>query len=436
MVLRHRATCWLAGLSLGTALIAGNVQPLFGQPKNDPLERAKALREIADQKADTDIRQIISEAEKLAKSNPDVAVQRLKRALVSLDLAVSISPQKRNELVRLIQNKVRDVETAAKEPAIGTAREKNPAIKKFDEYVKEAAEVKKGIAEVEEAHAKNQYEVARQKIAELAVAYPNNPAVIALQSQGTFGDRAADAKQLAAEQSRRVVYALNSVQRSALPPATETVEFPKNWAELVKRRADAEIELSPEDEAILRALETRIGNGLKDAPFLETVQTLSNAIDKEIYLDRGSLEDAGLDLQRAVTMPGNVPARTALRAILQAQGLTFVVKDQIIQVVTLERARDLQITRAYYMGELVQVSGPLPGGAVMWGPYLDFQQTMNNANMIMKSITESIDPLIWKEKGGPATITFHYPSMSMIVRAPAEVHSSFSGKLSKSGKSD
>jgi len=76
----------------------------------------------------------------------------------------------------------------------------------------------------------------------------------------------------------------------------------------------------------------------------------------------------------------------------------------------------------------VQSTGPF-GGAPQWGPFLDFQQTMANVEVIMKSITKSIDPLSWKENGGAGTVTFHYPSMSIIVRASAEVHASLGAKM-------
>ena len=56
---------------------------------------------------------------------------------------------------------------------------------------------------------------------------------------------------------------------------------------------------------------------------------------------------------------------------------------------------------------------------------------MNKAQIIVDSITKSIDPLTWKEKGGPSTVTFHYPSMSLIIRAPSEVHSDLGRSLGK-----
>ena len=220
------------------------------------------------------------------------------------------------------------------------------------------------------------------------------------------------------------------MQESAIPPRGDIV-FPKDWKEKTERRRKMfEVKLSPEEESILQALEKKIGQGVKDAPFEETVQQLSNIIEKPIYLDKKSLEEAGLDMRRPVTMPGAVTARTALRAILQSQGLTYIVKDKVIQVVTLERAKETLVTRAYYLGDVISLSGPF-GGAVTWGPIIDFQSTMQNAKLIVDSIQGSVDPLIWNTptNRGPASIIFHAPSMSLIVRAPAEVHATLGSKL-------
>ena len=99
-------------------------------------------------------------------------------------------------------------------------------------------------------------------------------------------------------------------------------------------------------------------------------------------------------------------------------------------MVTVEKARDMLVTRVDYLGDLVQGVGPL-GGAPQWGTFLDFQQTMSNVETVVKSITASIDPLSWKERGGPGTVTLHYPSMSIIVRASAEVHASLGAKIGR-----
>lgn len=85
------------------------------------------------------------------------------------------------------------------------------------------------------------------------------------------------------------------------------------------------------------------------------------------------------------------------------------------------------VTRVYYLGDLAKGVGPF--GAVQWGPNLNLQQTLANADTIVKAIKQSVDPMCWKENGGPCTITFHYPSMAIIVKASAEVHSSLGSAL-------
>jgi hypothetical protein len=397
--------------------------------QESPIDRAKALRQVADQKAEADLKGRLAEAEKLAKIDPAKAARRVKDAIRSLDLSVEISSEKRVDLVKLAEASLAVIEGKAVPDPV--AKLKKEELQKLEEAARlEAKEVREGVAAIERLHTLNQIPEANKKVAELARKYPNNPSTLVLTGQMAIGDKLAMARELAREQAEGFVYALNSVQESAIPPQGDIV-FPKDWKEKTElRRKMFEVKLSPEEESILQALEKKIGQAVKDAPFEETVQQLSTTIDKPIYLDKKSLEEAGLDMRRPVAMPGGVTARTALRAILQSQGLTYIIKDKVIQVVTLERAKETLVTRAYYLGDVISLSGPF-GGAVTWGPVIDFQSTMQNAKLIVDSIQASVDPLIWNTptNRGPASIIFHAPSMSLIVRAPAEVHATLGSKL-------
>jgi hypothetical protein len=116
--------------------------------------------------------------------------------------------------------------------------------------------------------------------------------------------------------------------------------------------------------------------------------------------------------------------------VLGAQGLTFVVKDETIQIVTVDRAKSMLTTRVYYLGDLVQGVGQF--GGIQWGPFLNAQQTQANVAALIDMI-KKIDPLSWNgEAGGPGSITYSAATQSIIVRNSAEVHhalsSAFSGK--------
>ena len=73
--------------------------------------------------------------------------------------------------------------------------------------------------------------------------------------------------------------------------------------------------LGPEEKAVLRSLETKVEKSLKGIPFDEAIQALSTLINQNIYLDKQSLEDLGVDTRKPVEVPANIDARSVLRAV-------------------------------------------------------------------------------------------------------------------------
>ena len=160
------------------------------------------------------------------------------------------------------------------------------------------------------------------------------------------------------------------------------------------------------------------------------MQLLSTAIDQKIYVDTKSLEARGVNLDDKVDVPGGVSARSSLRIMLQSKGLTFVLRENVIQVVTVEDAKKQCVSRAYDVRDLVS-NGAIVGNVGPWGAYLDYQATANNAQIIIDAIKKGVEPSAWEESGGVGNITFHHGTMSLIVRAPSEVHADLYRKMYK-----
>ena len=178
---------------------------------------------------------------------------------------------------------------------------------------------------------------------------------------------------------------------------------------------------------MLEALDAPVTISLADQPLKYVLEELSTKMGQELHIDQKSLTEMSIDLQKPSTIEARgVSARTVLRQVLGAEGLTFLVKDQIIQVMTVEKARDQLATKVYYLGDLVQGVGPF-AGPFTWGPVIDFEQTQANVRVVVEAIKTSIDPEVWKN--GYASINFHLPSMSLVVRAPSEVHAALGSKL-------
>ncbi len=427
----HRFAAVLMGLGLfGTLSLA---QP--PRQSLDPIGEARAREKITDQKAESDVKTAIQDAERQAKSNKAKAVQTLKTAQSGIDVSASLSSETRKTLTEMITAKIALIE--GRPLPMDNGYKADPAIAAIKNDKKTASEhfsaelkvVNDGIQKIVKLKKDGRDKEAEQEIAALGKSYPNNPAVIRLQEQDGFGSRVEDAKEFARQQDKRITLALNDVARSSLP-AIGDIEFPKDWKERTKNRV-TQIKLSEKEKKIIEALNKPVTIDWNGKMLEEALQELSNLMDQNLFIDKKSLTDLGLDLSKSVTLQARgVSARTALRQILAAQGLTFVVKDEAIQVVTVEKARDMLVTRAYYLGDLAQGIGPF--GNLAAGPLLNFQNTMQNVDVILKSIQSSVDPLCWRPNG-PCSITFHFPSMSIIVRASAEVHSSL-GSTFNGGK--
>src|SRR5437764_2245052 len=104
----------------------------------------------------------------------------------------------------------------------------------------------------------------------------------------------------------------------------------------------------------IEALDKPVTISANDKPLDYVLQELSTAMDQKLFIDERSLIDLGIDLKKLSSLEARgISARNALRSVLAAQGLTFVIKGELIQVLTVEKAREALATRAYYLGDIV-----------------------------------------------------------------------------------
>src|SRR5262249_42692346 len=146
--------------------------------------RAQAAQQVADQKAEAHIRDVLAAVDKTAKASPTTAVKQLKEAIRGLDISVEISSAKREELVKQLQTRIDILEGRAT-----TAQKKNVTPKTREEAVAEAKDIRDTVLDIEKLYAANRTLEARTKAEALARKYPNNPAAIYLTGQGLLQDR-------------------------------------------------------------------------------------------------------------------------------------------------------------------------------------------------------------------------------------------------------
>jgi hypothetical protein len=412
-----------AGLCLFNSSASGQ-----GNPK-DLLNRAQSDQAALTSRLDGKMRDALAEARKLQATSPVRAANALKLAIGQLDDPL-VPAAFRSEWTTQMTAQIRAIESGRK---VADPVDVNPVKREIkDARVKEAKSIQEEYYDVRRsvdtisALIKAGATVQAQKEADaLAKRYPNNPVVITMNDNIAWNQRLADAKDYVEAQKQGYLLAMRNVDRAAIPPK-EDLEFD---AEYFKRISKLRMkpELTKKETAILKALDAPITLGFKDTPFEDIIKFISTQMGTPILLDKAALAEAMLQSNTAVSvnLPPSVATRTALRKLLQEHGLTFVIKEETLQIVTMQQAKSMMVTRVYPIGDIVRMVGPL-GGAVTFGPWMDAMATQEAAKQIVQMV-QQIDPNSWKEAGGNGTIAFHWPTLSLIVRQTTEVHAKLGG---------
>ena len=139
-----------------------------------------------------------------------------------------------------------------------------------------------------------------------------------------------------------------------------------------------------------------------------------------IIIDPASLQDANIDYEADTVefKVEKVSVRTILKKVLGDKGLTYIIKEGAIQVMTPKRASEHTVTRSYDIADLVAPSTQMQG---RFGPLMGQMQRQQNAQMLANMIASTIEPSYW-QPNGPGVIQYYAPTQSLIIRASAEMH--------------
>jgi hypothetical protein len=113
----------------------------------------------------------------------------------------------------------------------------------------------------------------------------------------------------------------------------------------------------------------------------------------------------------------NVAGRTVLRKILGDAGLTYIIKDEAIQIVSPQTAKEMMVTRVYSISDLTT--------SRIGGTGLGALETLKNVATIIELIEDSVDPQSWRKNGGNGTIRYDAVSQALIVKQSAEFHAMY-----------
>ncbi len=390
----------------------------------DPLEDAKQRREIAIQQIESEVRDAVREANQLARANPEAGIARLKQLLETIDEDTALTPERRDALKAMAKGRIRNLETEVArrttrgvDDAQARARRGDPAPRSDD-----SNRLNRGLQDVQALRAAGRTAEANQLQNDLARRFPGSAATTASRIISERSDYVASGRSSRDDVAKGFQGVLREVDRSSIPEAGDYV-LPADWKTRVAKRSEGP-KLTPEEKATLKALASPIKVELKDTPLSGVIDYLQTATGVTIVADKKTLEAAGSSYESPISVNfKRASLRTVLKKVLADVGLTYIVKDAAIKVVTLEEARTTMTVRSYYVGDLAGIVD------VTVSPLLRDLQMRAAIGQIIDSIMGTIEPNSWEARGaqGGGTIAYDPITMSLIIKQTAEVHYQLSG---------
>jgi hypothetical protein len=170
-----------------------------------------------------------------------------------------------------------------------------------------------------------------------------------------------------------------------------------------------------------RALQRRVSVKFEHEPLSEVVKELSARSGVNLLLDPSGLRDEGVTQEIEISITANdARLATLLDQILTPLHLDFAVANEAVKITGRQRAR----------GEIISVSYPIRDLAMRVESGRNVPDAEEAANLI-DTITSTIAPDSWEERGGPGSVTFSEKSISLVVRQTQEVQRDILGMLNK-----
>jgi len=388
--MRTRNGRWLPLAVTAAALTVFGMGTVSAQP-GDLLEETKARLAVEAQPVEKAVADAEREAGRIALSRPAEAAEKIRGAIALLDNDKALKPEKRDLLRRGLMNKLRQWEDAAQQRKFGPT---DPVIRP-------------GTGDRGRTEEERRREEERRKIEEVKGT---------VASRGGVVNDLRDLKRQQEEAMRK--HAL--VMEKTNMPVTDDITFPPDWQEKIKRRS-TRIRMTEKEKAILKVLDTVGTADFENQPLQDVLDYLQKKWGVTIVVDQAALAEAGITNTSETTVKCKIARasnRTILRKILADLGVTYIVKDEVIQVTSIARARETLSARAYYVGDLIGFTDQ------RFGSYVTRLQALAQLQQLAVLITQTIEPDTWMVNGkdGLGTIAFDPITMSLVVRQTADVH--------------
>lgn len=333
----------------------------------DTVERTKRIQS---QVIQTEVERGLAAARERMGADPERARVDLKLLLDRVDRAPDLDAGVRAELRERIEAVVRVAQS--REVIVQSQRadaEENQAAAREALLLLEKTErrqqtVKQLMDRFNTLLDEGKYLLAEQDVASQAMELaPDSATPVVAFWNARFLEAVARSEEVRDARHRGFADTLYQVEKSAVAfPDEPPIVYPAAdvWEQLTySRKKYAAVDLAGGDAG---SAESRITSELNkettlealDQPLKEVIDNIAFFHDIPIVINSKALEDAGVAIDTPVTKNlKGVTLRSALRLLLRDLELTYIIKDEVLQITTPDEAESQLLTKVYPVGDLV-----------------------------------------------------------------------------------
>jgi hypothetical protein len=310
-------------------------------------------------------------------TDPDGVEQSLKALGEMIKLAGALSAETRNQLLSQVHSAIRAArresgvvkeKIAREREREAQAREQIRILRDLDLKTQRLKQVMDRFdALMEEGNFMEADEQVRPEVQKIA---PNSNIAAVVNASGQMQRYNSELEQIRLMRHRNFLAALHQVEKSLVPFSDEPpIVYPsaEKWEEISRspwrsfRSSAVDIagKGKSKEQRILDALESDVDLDYPETPLKEVIEDLKERFNIPIVLATKKLEEAAINLETPVTVSfKQISLRAGLRNMLGELGLTYLIKDEVMQITTPEDAGSQLITKVYRVGDLVVPIAP------------------------------------------------------------------------------
>lgn len=345
------------------------------------------LNQVNQQRMQADVERQLSEARRLMSTSPDAVVDTLKRIQFTVENTPDLSAEIRQQLRNRVETTIREARRRSIEQReiIAGQEEKIAVGKELERLNQELLLKEQRLKQIMDRYTslmeEGKYVIADDEIAPVVEdldreAAPTRRSDVLAESVITAGRMQRGYYQLVEVQRERrknFLETLYQVEHSHIPfPDEPPIVYPPadRWEELTLRRKKYKsVDLAKQgskEELVYKALNEDTSLEFVDTPLKDVIGFLAEQHGITIVITK-KIEDAGVMPDQPVTKNlKQISLRSALRLLLGDLNLTYMVKDEVLKITTVEDAQSPEnmSTKVYPVGDLVV---PIQNNSILGG---------------------------------------------------------------------